>query len=82
MIFRRKPKPPLAQAEKLVHEAVALAHRYWRDAGYRPSESDLAVILRLEETLLRSYAIMRRIAIRMERRFHGEPEVNERGDFR
>ena len=25
MVFRRKPKPPLAQAEKLVQDATALA---------------------------------------------------------
>lgn len=77
MFFRRKPKPPLAQAEKLVQEAVALVYRYWRDKDYRPSPTDLQAFLRLERTLFRSDAIVRRLAIRMERRFHGEPEVNE-----
>jgi hypothetical protein len=78
MIFRRKPKPPLAQAEKLVQEAVALVYRYWRDKDYRPGEADLAMFRSLEDLLFRSYATVRRIVIRMERRFHGEPEISER----
>jgi len=76
MFFRRKPKPPLKQAEKLVQEAVTLIHGYWRDKDYRPSRSDLAMFDHLEMMLFRSYATVRRIGIRMERRFHGEPEVN------
>jgi hypothetical protein len=77
MLFRR-PKPPLAQAERLVQEAVALIHGYWRDTDYRPSRSDLAKFLRLETMLFRSSGTVRRIVIRMERRFHGEPEIDER----
>ncbi|WP_262031580.1 hypothetical protein [Microvirga sp. Mcv34] len=77
MIFRRKPKPPLVQAERLVREAVALVYRYWRDTDDRPSEADLARFRTLESRLFQSYGTVRRIVIRMERRFHGEPEVNE-----
>jgi len=77
MIFRRKQKPPLAQAEKLVQEAVVLIHSYWRDESYKPSQPDLKKSLQLEDMLLRSHAAVRRIALRMERRFHGEPEINE-----
>jgi hypothetical protein len=78
MFFRRKPKKPLAHAERLVNEAVALIHHYWRDRDYRPDQADLRMFSRLEGMLFRSSAIARRIAIRMERRFHGEPEINER----
>jgi len=77
MISRRKPRPPLAQAERLVQEAVALLYRYWRDRDYQPSPSDLKAFQRLETMLFRSYGTVRRLTIRMERRFHGEPEVNE-----
>ena len=77
MFFRRKPKPPLTQAEKLVYEAVTLIHGYWRDKDYRPSRADLRRFRQLEMILFRSYATVRRICIRMERRFHGEPEVNQ-----
>jgi hypothetical protein len=77
MFFRRKPKPPLAQAETLVQEAAALIHRYWRDREYTPSEADLTMFRRLEDRLFLCHATVRRIAIRMERRFHGEPEINE-----
>ena len=78
MFFRRKPNPPLAQAERLVQEAVRLVHGYWRDRDYRPSPTDLKAFQRLEAMLFRSYATVRRLTLRMERRFHGEPEVNER----
>lgn len=77
MIFRRKPKPPLVQAENLLREAVALIHSHWRDKDYRPSQTDLAIFRGFEELLFRSHAAVRRIAIRMERRFHNESEVNE-----
>ncbi|PVE24743.1 hypothetical protein DC522_08965 [Microvirga sp. KLBC 81] len=77
MVFRRKPKPPLAQAEKLVQEAATLIYRYWRDRDYMPSRSDLTMFHQLEEMLFHSHAAVRRIAIRMERRFHGEPEIDE-----
>ncbi|MCB8820613.1 hypothetical protein [Microvirga rosea] len=77
MFFRRKPKPPLIHASQLVRDAVVLAHAYWRDRDYRPSETDLALFRQLEQALFVSYATIRRITIRMERRFHGEPEVDE-----
>jgi hypothetical protein len=77
MFFRRNPKPPLARAEALVHKSVTLIHSYWRDRHYSPSQADLKRFRRLEIILFRSYGTVRRITIRMERRFHGEPEVNE-----
>ncbi|PVE25930.1 hypothetical protein DC522_03955 [Microvirga sp. KLBC 81] len=77
MVFRRKPKPPLAQAEKLVQEAATLIHRYWRDSDYMPSTADLIMFRQLEDKLFLCHAVVRRIALRMERRFHGEPEINE-----
>jgi hypothetical protein len=77
MFFRRKPKPPLTEASRLVEEAVRLVHGYWRDRRYSPSEADLQAFRDLEMCLFRSAAAARRIALRMERRFHGEPEVNE-----
>jgi hypothetical protein len=78
MLFKRKPKPPLIEAVRLVDRAVLLIHGYWRDRRYRPSEADLRLFLDLEKRLFRSAATARRIALRMERRFHGEPEIDER----
>ncbi len=75
MLFRKKPKPPLDEAAALVDRAVAITRAYWRDTLYRPSESDLAAFRTLERRLLASYGAVRRIVIRMERRFCGEPEV-------
>ena len=51
MLFKRRPKPPLLQAVRLVDQAVLLIHAYWRDRGYRPSEADLRLFLDLERTL-------------------------------
>ncbi|WP_445502312.1 hypothetical protein [Microvirga sp. G4-2] len=77
MVFRRKSKPPLTEAARLVQQAVALIHGYWRDTSYRPSTTDLTMFRQLKEMLFRSHGTVRRIAIRMERRFHDEPEINE-----
>jgi phytoene dehydrogenase-like protein len=78
MLFKRKPKPPLAEAARLAERAVELVYLYWRDRRYRPSETDVKLFQDLEKTLFRSAATARRIAIRLERRFHGEPEIDER----
>ncbi|MCB5174334.1 hypothetical protein [Microvirga lenta] len=77
MFFRRKPKPPLTEAARLAEEAVRLVYRYWHDRRYSPSEADLQAFQDLQMRLFRSAATARRIAIRMERRLNGEPEVNE-----
>jgi len=78
VFFRRKPKPPLAEAARLVEEAVRLVHGYWRDRRYSPSEADLRAFHDREMRLFRSAATARRIALRMERRAAGEPEVAAR----
>lgn len=78
MLFRHGPRPPLSEAARLVHQAVELIYRYWRDRRYMPSEADVKAFEDLEKALFRSAATARRIAIRMERRIRGEPEVDER----
>lgn len=75
MFFRRKPKPALSEAARLVEEAVRLVRGYWRDRRYSPSGADLQAFRDLEMRLFRSAAMARRIAIRLERRAAGEPEV-------
>ena len=82
MFFRKKPKPPLHEAIALVDKAAAITRRCWRDRGYRLSDADLALFINLEQRLFRSYGMVRRIVVRMERRFLGEPEVNEDKWFR
>ncbi len=78
-MFRRPvPKPPLAQVESLVDAAVLIMEAYWRDETFQPSETDLAHFRSMELHLSHIHAWKRRLHIRMDRRFHGEPEVNER----
>ena len=77
MVFRRKPKPPLTEAARLVQQSVALIHAYWRDRDYMPSATDLTMFRQLEDKLFLCHAAVRRIVIRMERRFHDEPEIDE-----
>jgi len=77
MLFKRKPKPPLTEAARLMDQPDGLIHAYWRDRRYQPSEADLRLFLDLERTLFRSAATAGRIALRMERRFHG-PRSGER----
>ena len=77
MLFRRKPRPPLSEAARLVEQAIGLIYQYWRDKGYRPSAADVRAFQMLEQRLFRSAGTAGRIAIRMERRIRGEPEINE-----
>jgi hypothetical protein len=78
-MFRRpKPKPPLAQVESLVDAAVLIMEAYWRDETFQPTASDLERFRSMEQRLSHARAWMRRLHIRMDRRFHGQPEVNER----
>ena len=78
MFFKRKPKPPLKDAVRLVNEAVGLIRSHWRDRSFQPSEADVRVFRDVEMMLFRSAAAARRIATRMERRLNGEPEFYER----
>jgi hypothetical protein len=75
--FPRKPRPPLAQARRHADEIVRLLYRYWRDPEYRPSEADIRGLRALEQHLFRLHGTGRRLITRLERRFHGEPEVDE-----
>ena len=60
-----------------VRAAVALLYRAWRDRGFEPHAEDIATLRALEQDLLALSATMRRLVLRLERRFHGEPEVSE-----
>jgi hypothetical protein len=74
--FPRKPKPPLDQARWHADEIVKLLYRYWRYRDFRPSEADIRRLRALEQHLFRLHGTGRRLITRLERRFHGEPEVN------
>jgi hypothetical protein len=75
--FPRRPRPPLAQARWHADEIVRLLYRYWRDRDYRPSDADIRGLQALEQHLFRLHGTGRRLITRLERRFHGEPEVDE-----
>jgi hypothetical protein len=75
--FARKPRPPLTQARWYADEIVRLLHRYWHDPEYRPSETDIKGLRGLEQHLFRLHGTGRRLITRLERRFRGEPEVDE-----
>ncbi|MGO4571545.1 hypothetical protein [Microvirga sp. 2TAF3] len=61
---------------RLVDEAIGIIRAHWRDIDDRPSERDLKAFDDLQEKLFHAHGAARRIAIRMQRRFHGEPEVD------
>jgi hypothetical protein len=76
-MFPRKPKPPLVRMRRHVRAAVALLYRTWRDRGFEPTAHDIAILRALKQDLLALTATTSRLVLRLERRFHGEPEVNE-----
>ena len=81
MIFRtflrERERLPLKEALRLVDEAVAILERHWRDKSFVPSKAELAQAETLQIRLAQLAAWARRLSIRLDRRFHGEPEVND-----
>jgi hypothetical protein len=75
--FTRKAKPPLAQARRHVNAAISILRRHQSDATYRPSANDLAMLCGIEHDLFTLAATASRLVTRLERRFRGEPEVND-----
>jgi hypothetical protein len=76
-MFPRQPRPPLVRMRRHVRAAVALLYRTWRDRGFEPTAQNIATLRAFRQDLLALTATTSRLVIRLERRFHGEPEVNE-----
>jgi hypothetical protein len=76
-VLAPKERPPLAQARRQVEAAVAILRRHERDPTFRPCAKDLVASRLIEHDLFSLAATARRLVIRLERRFRGEPEVNE-----
>ncbi len=74
MFFKKRPKPPLARAISLVHEAVEIAYQYKRDKRYQPTDDDLRMFEGLYEALSHNMATAGYISRCMDQRARGEPE--------
>lgn len=73
-LFKRKPKPPLADAIRMVGDAVEIAYKYLRDRKHMPSEEELRLLDGLVEALWANHATAQYIARNMRQRANGEPE--------
>lgn len=73
-LFKPKPKPPLADAARMVAEAVEIAYRYKRDHHHMPSAEELRLLDTLVETLWAGCATTSYLARTMRKRANGEPE--------
>ena len=76
-MFPPRQTPPLVRMRRHVRAAVALLYRTWRDRGFEPTAQDIAILRTLRQDLLALTATTSRLVLRLERRVHGEPEVNE-----
>lgn len=74
MLFKRKPKPPLDDALRMVSEAIGVAYRYKRDKSYMPSEAELQQLDQLAQVLWESHCTVQYISRNLHQRFRGEPE--------
>ena len=74
MLFRRKPKPPLAEAILMVGDATEIAYKYLRDRKHIPTEEELRLLNQLAEAMWANHATVQYIARNMGQRFRGEPE--------
>lgn len=72
--FKRKPKPPLLDAIRMVSDATEIAYKYLRDRKHMPSEEELRLLNQLAETLWQNHATAQYIARNMGQRSRGEPE--------
>ena len=74
MLFKRKPKPPIDTAIRMVGDAVEVAYGYLRDRRRIPSEEELRQLDTLAKTLWESHCTAQYIARNLHQRFRGEPE--------
>ena len=73
-IFKRKPKPPLENAIRMVNDATEVAYKYLRDRNYKPNEEELRLLNQLTEALWANHSTAQYISRNMHQRFNGEPE--------
>lgn len=78
MFFRKKPKPPLEDAIRMVQDAIEIAYKPLRDERHMPTEAELAQFDCLANTLRESYATAQYIARCMRQRYDGESEGSKK----
>lgn len=71
-LFKRKPKPPLADAIRMVGDAVEVAYAYVRDRHFLPTEEELRLLDAFAEALWQNHATVQYIARTMHQRAKGE----------
>lgn len=74
MLFKRKSKPPLADAIRMVGNATEVAYQYLRDRSHMPTEEELRLLNQLAEVLWANHATAQYIARNMHQRSQGVPE--------
>ena len=78
MFFKRKPKPPLDDAIRMAHDAIAIAFRYKRDKAYRLSAEERQQLDQLVKILHESHAAAQYINHCLQQRSRGEPEGGQK----
>ena len=73
-LFKRKSKPPLEGAIRMVSDAVEVAYKYKRDRRHMPTEEELRLFDQLAKALWSNHATAQYIARNMRQRANGEPE--------
>jgi hypothetical protein len=74
MVFKRKPKPPLDDAIRMAHDAIAIVFRYKRDKAHRLSAEERQQLDQLVKILHESHAAAQYIARCLQQRANDEPE--------
>lgn len=74
MFFKKKPKPPLEDAIRMVQDAIEIAYKPLRDKKYMPTEAELEHFERLANTLWENYTTTQYISRCLHQRYNGEPE--------
>lgn len=71
-LFDKKPKPPLAQAQLHLNDAIAVVYAYLPDEAHHTTPEELYALDQLAQAFWVNYAttthIMRRLRARMEER--------------
>lgn len=75
-LFKRKSKPPLAEAIRMVGDATEIAYKYLRDRKHMPTEGELLLLNQLAEALWANHATAQYISRNMHQRLHNEVDVN------
>ena len=74
MLFKRKPKPELANALDLIQQACKIVMSHKRNKSYIPTKGEMALLQTIEHEFQSGYAMTSYVHRTLQQRLDGKPE--------